>query len=78
MEAWVDGNKVLGIYNFKWYTDAIYGVDYVELQHVYYNRPPSNDATYMDNIVVSDSYIGPVGSIGETPPPPAQDLRILP
>jgi len=62
MEAWVNGNKVLGIYNLKWYSGTPYGVNSVELQHINYNRPASNDATYMDNIVIADQYIGPVAT----------------
>jgi hypothetical protein len=62
MEIWVNGNKVLGIYNYKWYTGTIYGVTSFEMQHVYYDRDAIDEPTYMDNIVISDSYIGPFGS----------------
>jgi len=61
-EAWVDGVKVFEIKNFKYYNDPAkkYGTGYIELQHIYYDRTPTDQPTYMDNIVIADSYIGPM------------------
>lgn len=61
LEAWVDGQQVFGVYDFKWYNESpgAYGIGNFELQHIYYNRDPTDQPTYMDNIVIADSYIGP-------------------
>lgn len=63
-EAWIDGVKTFEIKNFKYYNDPAkkFGTGYLELQHIYYNRTPTDQATYMDNIVVADQYIGPIGA----------------
>ena len=63
LEAWVDGIKVFEVKNFKYYNDLLnrIGTNAFELQHIYYNRATNdNQPTYMDNIVVSDEYIGPI------------------
>lgn len=64
LEAWVDGKKVFGIYDFKFFnTGTRPSVSVYELQHIYYNRSTTNQPTYIDNIIISDRYNGPVGSI---------------
>lgn len=75
MEVWVNGIKVIGIYNFKYYSGTASGVRYVEMQHIYYNRDAVDEPTYMDNIVISDSYIGPIG-VQPAPSPPT-GLKIV-
>ena len=67
-EAWVDGTKVFEIRNFKYYNDSAnkYGTGYLELQHIYYNRSSSDQPTYMDNIIVSDTYNGPINNDADT------------
>ena len=65
VEAWVDGQKVFEIKDFKFYNNPgdRSETDTFELQHIYYNRETNDDQpTYMDNIVISDNYIGPVNS----------------
>ena len=62
MEAWVNGAKVFGASNFKYYatgTLADWTVGSFELQHIYYNRSANDQPTYMNNIKISDTYIGP-------------------
>lgn len=68
LEAWVDGVKVFELKNFQYYTtgQTPYGIGYIEFQHIYYIRTATDQPTYMDNIVVADTYIGPMGS-GSTP-----------
>ncbi len=78
-EAWVDGVKVFEIKNFKYYNDPAkkYGTGYIELQHIYYNRTPTDQATYMDDIVIADQYIGPketTSPIDVTSPSPPTGL----
>jgi hypothetical protein len=75
MEVWVNGNKVFGVYKFKWYSGTIYGVNSFELQHIYYNRNAIDEPTYMDNIVISDRYIGPV--VVQPAPSPPKGLKIV-
>jgi hypothetical protein len=62
-DAWVNGQKVFQVRNFKFYPNIYrsvsYSVNTLEFQHIYYNRSEINQPTYMDNIVVSDQYIGP-------------------
>lgn len=78
LEAWVDGVKVFGAYNFKYYNSGSRPqVTTLEMQHVYYNRSGNNQPTYMDNIVVANQYIGPVGDVSAAPSAPA-NVRILP
>jgi hypothetical protein len=78
MEAWVDGVKVFGVENYRFYTTTAekYGIGMFELQHVYYNRSTKDQSTYMDNIIISDGYNGPI--VGFTPPRPLapSNLRI--
>lgn len=79
LEAWVDGEQVFGVYNFKWYNqpEDEYGIGNFELQHIYYNRATNdNQPTYMDNIKISDSYIGPVSSSDTTPPSAPSGLSV--
>lgn len=77
-EMWVDGKKVFGLTNFRFYGPAnpeIPGIGFIELQHIYYNRSTNdNQPTYMDNIVVADKYIGPPSGINKLEPP--SNLRI--
>lgn len=70
-EAWVDGVKVMGVYDFKYYNlpEAYFTVNTLEFQHVYYNRTATDQPTYMDNIVVADEYIGPVNNQADTAAP---------
>ena len=64
LEAWVDGVKVFGISNFKFFNSGIKpSVNTFELQHIYYNRSTISSPTYMDNIIISDQYIGSNTSI---------------
>lgn len=59
LEEWVDGVKVFGVSNYKYFnTGARPYINTFELQHVYYNRSTSDQSTYMDNIKISDTYIG--------------------
>lgn len=69
VEMWIDGRLVFGKYNIKHYNPANVhsGTNIFELQHIYGRRSSSDQPTYMDNIVIADSYIGPVGAI--RPPP---------
>jgi hypothetical protein len=62
LEAWVDGTKVFSLSNYKYYVtgQAAFGVGYLEFQHIYYVRSATDQPTYMDNIVVSNKYIGPL------------------
>ncbi len=73
LEMWVDGKKIFSLNNFKFFganDPAILGVGTFELQHIYYNRSGNDQPTYMDNIVIADQYIGPVGS-ADIPAPAA-------
>lgn len=64
LEAWVDGEKVFGISNFKYFNSGSRPiVNTFELQHIYYNRSATNQPTYMNNIIISDHYNGPIASI---------------
>ncbi len=64
LEAWVDGKKVFGISNFKFFNSGARPIiDTFELQHIYYNRTATDQPTYMDNFIISDNYIGPVINI---------------
>ncbi|MDQ1284581.1 MAG: hypothetical protein QG620_929 [Patescibacteria group bacterium] len=67
-EAWVDGAKVMGVYDFKYHNtpEAVFTVNALEFQHVYYNRSATDQPTYMDNIVVADEYVGPVDAGSDT------------
>jgi len=80
-EMWVDGKKVFSLTNFRWYgpqDEAISGIGTFELQHVYYNRSNTNQPTYMDNIVIADEYIGPIGSSsGGAEPDTVKNLKII-
>ena len=61
LELWVDGVKIFSLTNFRWYgplEEAIPGIGSFELQHIYYDRTSVDQPTYMDNIVISDEYIG--------------------
>lgn len=64
-EIWIDGILRLSVSGFKFRDGDIYnspGTNNFEFQHVYYNRSNFDQSTYMDNIVISDHYNGPVGS----------------
>ena len=76
VEAWIDGVKVFGVENYKFYGTAEdkFTVNNLEFQHIYYNRSPNDQPTYMDNIVIADEYIGPVIPEKTTPTPP-QNLK---
>ncbi len=71
LEAWIDGTKVFGLTDFQYYTgnQTSFGVGYLELQHIYYDRSLSDQPTYMDNIVIADSYIGPVNTVSDVTAP---------
>ncbi|RJP41175.1 MAG: hypothetical protein C4548_09460 [Desulfobacteraceae bacterium] len=79
LEAWVDGNKVFEIKNFKYYNDpaAKAATNIFELQHIYYNRSATDQPTYMDNIIISDSYNGPVTDIPLNELSPPTQLTII-
>lgn len=72
-EAWVDGNKTFEVNNFKFYPNSSrnekFSVTNLELQHIYYDRTLSDQPTYMDNIVIADSYIGPVNTVSDVTAP---------
>lgn len=69
VEMWIDGKLVFGKYNIKHFNaaNAHDGTNIFELQHIYGTRSSADQPTFMDNIVIADSYIGPVGS----PSPPS-------
>lgn len=69
VEMWIDGRLVFGKYHIKHYdaANAHNGTNIFELQHIYGTRSSSDQPTYMDNIVIADSYIGPV----KAPPQPS-------
>lgn len=75
MEVWVNNVKAMGIYNLKWFSGTVYGVNQIEMQHIYYNRSAVDEPTYMDDIVISDRYIGPV-EVQPAPSPP-KGLKIV-
>lgn len=77
-EAWVDGVKVFEVTNFKYYNrpGAKVGTNTFELQHIYYNRTSNDQPTYMDNIIISDNYNGPISG-ASTPLPPPTSLEII-
>jgi len=77
LEAWVNGTKVFGVYKYMWYSGTPAKVTAFEMQHIWYNRNAIDSPTYMDNIVISDQYIGPAGPPISAPSPP-QGLRIIP
>lgn len=66
VEIWIDGEKIFGCSNIKLWEGSYNNVDTFEFQHIYFNRTATDQPTYMDNIVIADSYIGPMGS-GSTP-----------
>jgi len=68
LEAWVDGIKVFGCSNLKFFnTGTRPFVKQFELQHVYYDRTAADQPAYIDNIIISDTYNGPL-SIPIKPP----------
>jgi hypothetical protein len=76
VEAWIDGVKVFGVENYKFYGTAEdkFTVNNLEFQHIYYNRSSNDQPTYMDNIVIADEYIGPMIP-KKTAPTPPQNLK---
>lgn len=64
VEMWIDGKLVFGKYNIKHFDAANEhdGTNIFELQHIYGTRSSTNQPTFMDNIVIADNYIGPVGA----------------
>jgi hypothetical protein len=65
MELFIDGKLYIGVYEsyFGSNINNPSGVSNIEMQHIYYTRDTNDDQpTYMDNILISDKYIGPFGS----------------
>lgn len=76
-EAWVDGNLVFSVANYRFYLSGSgYHVNLFELQHIYYVRSANDQPTYMDNIVMASMRIG--GISGLSPPPGTSSLSPLP
>jgi hypothetical protein len=76
-EAWIDGKKVFGVYNFKYYnTGTGYKIGNFEMKHIYYNRSANDQPTYMDNIVIANQYIGPEGAASKTSPNPPTGINV--
>lgn len=74
LEMWVDGKKIFYLDNFRFYgpnNNVIPGIGTFEFQHIYYERSNSDQPTYMDNIVIADRYIGPIGQQKALPTPDA-------
>lgn len=76
LDLWVDGVQYFRLRNFRFYGPGGYGhteeyTQYIpnqmELQHINYVRTATDQPTYMDNIVIGSSYIGPVGESSEEP-----------
>ncbi len=63
---WIDGRLVFGLYNTDARSQYTTGVNTVELQHVYQllggGHTTVDMPTWMDNIVISTEYIGPIDS----------------
>lgn len=70
MDVWVDGNKIFGASGFKWYNSGTRPqVNQFEMQHIYGTRSSNDQPTYVDNLVIGSSYIGPLGD-DDAPAPP--------
>jgi hypothetical protein len=72
MELFINGNLYIGVYDTYWgaSNSSTTSVSYVEMQHIYYTRDTNDDQpTYMDNIIISDTYNGAAGVSPSTPTP---------
>lgn len=71
MDVWVDGTKIFGASGFKWYNSGNRPqVNQFEMQHIYGTRSSNDQPTYVDNVVIGSSYIGPTGGGTPAPAPP--------
>ncbi len=71
-EAWIDGVRTFLVDNYRMYDDPSesFTVNTFEFQHIYPDHSATDQPTYMDNLVIASSYIGPMGTPDPTPPTP--------